>query len=634
MLCVLILLATSKHIELLDILCGHSRHKPNIEQHCRAWEFKSALTLNTTINIDMNSACLYLLFKVARAQEPIRHQFSSELEPPSPCLPKVDAPDRLLPASSDVPATFPLRERLPECVRSTPRNPSPGPPIEPEPGGAGPASIPLHKTSTPNSMCPTKLASVVRLVAACTDMSVVMVSIYMASMDATEAHIVHRKKLRSGGGDGVARSRTNALALREDDDNTLEFLHVKQLSDLIAWHIGVMDAKWYVKPRSTCWFEEYLFNIYTPDMFFDILRMRRRTFDRLVHDLRPYIQGQSTHWRQPIAVEKKLVVTLFKLMHGVSIPLVADKAALGKSTVHEILRQVCNAISLHFGHLIAWPVGRRLIRTAAGFQSKQRFPNCIGAIDGSHIYVAAPSNTIVAADHRNRNKSFSILLQGVVDSKCYFTSINTGPPGSLHDSAHFRSSELYRKVEAGIMGGFHDDPLTWPSALAFPPYIVADRGYPLLSWCITPFKMGPMGLPLTREEAWFNRRHSSTRMSVERGFGILKARFKEIGTKSSMKLEFLPTVVHVCCVLHNILLASKDRTLDQILVECNLPPMNDNFSTFREEDDEFQPPRPMGLVSEERALLEGQMAREDLLDYLVRINNANNTSNHARRGGT
>lgn len=51
-------------------------------------------------------------------------------------------------------------------------------------------------------------------------------------------------------------------------------------------------------------------------------------------------------------------------------------------------------------------------------------------------------------------------------------------------------------------------------------------------------------------------------MSVERGFGILKTRFKEIGTKTSFKLDFLPTVVHTCCVLHNILLASKDMTLD------------------------------------------------------------------------
>ena len=40
-------------------------------------------------------------------------------------------------------------------------------------------------------------------------------------------------------------------------------------------------------------------------------------------------------------------------------------------------------------------------------------------------------------------------------------------------------------------------------------------------------------------------------MSVEIAFGILKARFKEIGTRSSLKLDFLPTVVHNCCVLHN-----------------------------------------------------------------------------------
>lgn len=74
--------------------------------------------------------------------------------------------------------------------------------------------------------------------------------------------------------------------------------------------------------------------------------------------------------------------------------------------------------------------------------------------------MAAPTNTIVATDHRNRYNFFSILLQGIVDSKCYFTIINTGPPGSLHDSAHHKSTELYRKVEEGIMGGFHDDPLT------------------------------------------------------------------------------------------------------------------------------------------------------------------------------
>ena len=474
------------------------------------------------------------------------------------------------------------------------------------------------------------MAKAIRIIMTCMDICVFMITMHITTTEASGAQFAKRKKAKRAVEDGTDASIATISARHKPCDDAIQDPHAKQLLDLIAWHIGVMDARWYVKPRSTCWFQEYLFNIYTPDMFYDILRMTRRTFDRLVHDLRPFIQGQHTHWREPIGVEKKIVVTLFKLMHGVSIPLVADKAALGKSTVHDILRQVCTAISEQFGHLIAWPTGRRLVRIATAFQAKQWFPNCIGAIDGSHIYIASPTNTIVAADHRNRNKSFSILLQAVVDSKCYFTSVNTGPPGFLHDSAHFKSTELYRKVEAGIMGGFHDDPLTWDSRLPFPPYIVADRGYPLLSWCITPFKRGPLGASLSTEEVWFNRKHSSTRMAVERAFGILKARFKEIGTKTSLKLDFIPTVVHCCCLLHNILLASKDRTLDEILVDCHLPPMDANDSTRGEEEEAFCPPRPMGLVSEDRALLEGQMAREDLLDYLIRMQNANHTNRQPR----
>ena len=252
------------------------------------------------------------------------------------------------------------------------------------------------------------------------DMSVVMLEMHNASMEVTKTQVAHRKKQQRACED-VDNGSTHATFTSQDsDDDVLELPHEKQIHDLLAWHVSILNAKWYVKPRSTCWFEEYMFKIYTPDMFYDILRMRRVTFDRLVNDLRPHIQGQHTHSRQPIGVEKKVVVALFKLMHGVPIPLVADKAALGKSTVYGILRQVCTAISNHFGHLIAWPVGRRLSRVTTAFQNKEWFPNCIGAIDGSHVYIAAPPNSIVAADHRNRHKSFSILLQGVT-TRVYMT---------------------------------------------------------------------------------------------------------------------------------------------------------------------------------------------------------------------
>ena len=441
-------------------------------------------------------------------------QSGSDSEPPPPCLPHDALRCLDVPASGALLRGSVMDGTPPLGVRSAPAAPSPTACATPVFVVGGEANIPLHMRSFHHPVLPPQFLRALRIIRAIIDICVVMLTTYTTSSETCESHIAQMKKRkRREEEDGYVGPYAGAR--REVEEDALEHPYVRQLSDLIAWHVGVLDAKWYVKPRSICWFEEYLFGIYTPDMFYDILRMRRRTFDRLVNDLRPFIHGQQTHWRQPIGVEKKVVVTLFKLMHGVPIPLVADRAALGKSTVHEILRQVCPTISRQFGHLIAWPTGRRLVRTATGFQSKQLFPNCIGAIDGSHIYVAAPSNTIVAADHRNRMKSFSILLQGVIDSKCYFTSINTGPPGSLHDSAYFKSTELYRKVEEGIRGGFHDDPLTWGTRLSFPPYIVADRGYPLLSWCITPFKMGPMGLPLSREETWFNRKHSSTRMSVE-----------------------------------------------------------------------------------------------------------------------
>lgn len=165
-----------------------------------------------------------------------------------------------------------------------------------------------------------------------------MIVMYMSTNDCTGLILTQRKKSKRRNGEDVVAVEQTSTEWLDPDDDSHERLHVKQFLDLLLWHIGVMGSRWYVKPRNTCWFNEYISNIYTPNMFYDILRMRRRTFDKLEEDLKPYIQRQHIHWRKPIGVEDKVVVTFFKLMHGASIPLVADMVALGKSTVHEILR--------------------------------------------------------------------------------------------------------------------------------------------------------------------------------------------------------------------------------------------------------------------------------------------------------
>lgn len=134
-------------------------------------------------------------------------------------------------------------------------------------------------------------------------MSVTIMHMFIAATEANRALAAHRKKMKRMSVEELADGTHTDLLEQEAEEVALEHAHAKQMFDLVDWHIGVQDIQWYVKPRSTCWFDEYLFKIYTPDMFYDILRMRRRTFDRLVDDLHPFIQGQATHWRQPIGVE-------------------------------------------------------------------------------------------------------------------------------------------------------------------------------------------------------------------------------------------------------------------------------------------------------------------------------------------
>ena len=106
-------------------------------------------------------------------------------------------------------------------------------------------------------------------------------------------------------------------------------LHAQHHLNKIAWHVGVLDNRWYIKPRSTCWFDEFFFRAYPLDHFYYIMHMKRRTSHHLWEDLRPCIQGQASIWRNPICVEKKAVMIMYEFIHDTLLPLVVDKAVGG-----------------------------------------------------------------------------------------------------------------------------------------------------------------------------------------------------------------------------------------------------------------------------------------------------------------
>lgn len=75
---------------------------------------------------------------------------------------------------------------------------------------------------------------------------------------------------------------------------------------------------------------------------------------------------------------------------------------------------------------------RKLKEMAAYIDNSWGPPQCIGAIDGSHIPILAPQK--YQCDNFNRKGWHSIILQEVVDGKGLFWSVYSGMFGSLHNA--------------------------------------------------------------------------------------------------------------------------------------------------------------------------------------------------------
>lgn len=74
------------------------------------------------------------------------------------------------------------------------------------------------------------------------------------------------------------------------------------------------------------------------------------------------------------------------------------------------------------------------------FRQLHDFPGVIGAIDGSHIPISAPTES--PENYINRKGFHSIILQGICDYKLRFIDVFTGICGSVHDARVWRLSDI------------------------------------------------------------------------------------------------------------------------------------------------------------------------------------------------
>jgi DDE superfamily endonuclease len=307
---------------------------------------------------------------------------------------------------------------------------------------------------------------------------------------------------------------------------------------------------WYIFPRGNCWFDKFVKGHWGPSKWRQHFRMSRENFDVLCDTLAPSLQREATNFKHPITIAKQVAVTLLHLAKNTTYDTLSELMGLGVSTIHYCIKDVVNAIVAHPDLAIRYPEGDALARVIKGFKDKHGFPNCVGAIDGTLLKCVRPKG-VEGADYFDRKKSFSTALQAIVGPDCKFLDVYVGWPGAVHDARILWNSPIREAFEEKTHGVF-----LVPSVDLYGcdirPWLVADGGYGCQPWLITPFDDDS-----TRAKRHWNYCHSSTRMVVERTFGIFKGIwriFHAINGVCRHKPKMVIKITHACTRLHNWLI--------------------------------------------------------------------------------
>lgn len=208
------------------------------------------------------------------------------------------------------------------------------------------------------------------------------------------------------------------------------------------------------------------------------------------------------------------------------------------------IRKVCAAIANLSSQLIKFPTTEEDVREAVThFAAKYHIPQCLGAIDGTHIPIQTPSSDSQA--YVNRKGWHSYNVQATADYKFCFTNVSIQWPGSMHDASVFQASALAKALTDGTVPPCPRQLFTDTDPI--PVFLLGDPAYPLLSYLMKEFVQGGA----TQREQYFGLVMCKARMIIECAFGRLKARWRCLSRPMDIKQGALPDVILCCFVLHN-----------------------------------------------------------------------------------
>ncbi|VVC26241.1 Harbinger transposase-derived nuclease domain [Cinara cedri] len=112
------------------------------------------------------------------------------------------------------------------------------------------------------------------------------------------------------------------------------------------------------------------------------------------------------------------------------------------------------------------------------------FFHCFGTIDGKHVVIQNPENTI--SEFHNYKGTDSIVLLGIADANYRFLYVKVGCQGRISDGGVFKNTSFYEKFEKNELNLPENEPLPG-CTLSLHYVLVSDDAFPLTEHIMKPY---------------------------------------------------------------------------------------------------------------------------------------------------